>query len=468
MPPPNLEPAQTAQVPLPPLEYAEAERISDLTPKQWRSGIAAWLGWLFDGLEMQLFTLVAAPFVAQLLNSIPSDPNVKTKMAWIQGAFLIGWALGGGFFGRAGDILGRSKTLALTIFVYAIFTGLSCIATSWWELMIFRFISALGIGGEWALGASLLAETWPRKWRVWVAAVLQTAVNIGILFACVWVYFLTGVSEKYNFHPERWAFLIGVLPAGAVFWIRLSVEEPPEWHLAKKTDTQPPKWIHLFQGDVRRITIYSTIVCACSLTTWWAFMFWHVQHLRNILHDAGWNSADTQRLITVEFFLLIGVSIFGNFFCGWLAKIFGYRDAIALVFIGFFISIAGTYIVPRDYKSILMWIPWIGFFSGVFGLFTMYMPPLFPVLLRTTGAGFCYNIGRLAAAFGTIFFAYFSVSDLRPVLLGDAFLLIPAIIFTRWLPDLRDNSAPLDAIKTEETQRHRGAETDAERLRASL
>jgi MFS family permease len=109
---------------------------------------------------MHLYTLVAAPFVMQLLEAgSPADPAVREKSSWIQAAFLAGWALGGGFFGRVGDRLGRSRALSLTILTYALFTGLSFFATAWWHLLLLRFVAALGIGGEWAVGASLLAET---------------------------------------------------------------------------------------------------------------------------------------------------------------------------------------------------------------------------------------------------------------------------------------------------------------------
>ncbi|MBM3848111.1 MAG: MFS transporter, partial [Verrucomicrobia bacterium] len=129
--------------------------MKDLSPQQWKSGIAAWLGWLFDGLDMHLYTLVAAPFVMQLLMA-PStkDPAVGMYSSIIQASFLVGWALGGAFFGRIGDKLGRARALNLTILTYAIFTGLSFFAQTWWQLCIFRFLAALGIGGEWAVGAS--------------------------------------------------------------------------------------------------------------------------------------------------------------------------------------------------------------------------------------------------------------------------------------------------------------------------
>src|SRR3982750_3729617 len=177
-----------------------------LTSAQWRSGIAAWLGWLFDGLDMHLYTLVATPFVLQLLSKSKLDDEANHKMALIQGSFLVGWAVGGAFFGRLGDVLGRSRSLALTILTYAVFTGLSFTAQAWWQLLVFRFLAALGIGGEWAVGSSLLAETWPRRWRPWIAAVLQSAVNIGILLASCATFVLAGQSPRV-------VFLIGVLPA---------------------------------------------------------------------------------------------------------------------------------------------------------------------------------------------------------------------------------------------------------------
>jgi MFS family permease len=134
--------------------------LRDLSPYQWKSGIAAWLGWLFDGLDMHLYVLVAAPFVAELI-SVTDTRNaaVGRYSSWIQAAFLVGWALGGGCFGRVGDLIGRSRTLCLTILTYALFTGLAFFVQAWWQLLIVRFLAALGIGGEWAVGASSLSET---------------------------------------------------------------------------------------------------------------------------------------------------------------------------------------------------------------------------------------------------------------------------------------------------------------------
>src|SRR4051795_8383124 len=178
----------------------ESSRPSRLTAQQKKSGLAAWLGWMFDGLDMHLYTLVAAPFVMQLVNvSSTADPLVREKSSWIQAAFLLGWALGGGFFGRVGDVLGRTRALSLTILTYAIFTGLSFFAHTWWQLMIFRFVAALGIGGEWAVGSSLISETWPGRWRPWLAAILQTGVNVGVLIACLATFLLANSPPRYVF-----------------------------------------------------------------------------------------------------------------------------------------------------------------------------------------------------------------------------------------------------------------------------
>lgn len=412
----------------------EAAHLGQITSQQWRSGLAAWLGWTFDGLDMHLYTLVAAPFVAELLSaSSTTDPRVGRYSSIIQGAFLLGWALGGGFFGRLGDRLGRARALSLTVLTYATFTGLSFFAHAWWHLLIFRFLAALGIGGEWAVGASLLAETWPRRWRPWIAAVLQSGVNVGILVAVL-------ANNLLATAPPRCLFLVGILPALLVFWIRRAVPEPEEWRQAKaRAQHAEPRVRDLFGPAVRPITFSVVLVCGISLTAHWAFMFWHQQQLRNLPEVLDWTPAAKNKLVDTAMFLVIGSSILGNFFCGWVARRAGYRATIAAVFLVYFCALFGAYAVPRDHDALLLWFPLIGFCQGAFALFTMYLPPLFPTLLRTTGAGFCYNIGRITAAFGTVFFGLFSnVGDHRAALFYAGFLFLPAAFAAMFLPAIRD------------------------------
>ena len=402
---------------------------------QWRSGLAAWLGWTFDGLDMHLYTLVAAPFVAQLLGGLDTtDARVGRYGSIIQGAFLLGWALGGGFFGRLGDRLGRAGALSLTVLTYAAFTGLSFFARTWWQLLLFRFLAALGIGGEWAVGASLLSETWPRRWRPWVAAVLQTGVNVGILVAGLANYLLAAA-------PPRCLFLVGVLPAWLVFWIRRAVPEPEEWrHARDRAQNYKPKIRELFRREIRGITLRVILVCGVSLTAHWAFLFWHQQQLRNLPEVLAWTPEQKNKLATLAMYCVVGSSILGNFFAAWLARRLGYRATIASMFLAYFFVLTGAYCVPRGHAALLCWFLLIGFCQGSFALFTMYLPPLFPTLLRTTGAGFCYNIGRVTSAFGTVFFGLFSrgLGDHRLALLYAGFLFLPAAAIALFLPQARD------------------------------
>jgi MFS family permease len=422
----------------------EAVRLRDLSPEQWKSGTAAWLGWLFDGLDMHLYVLVAAPFVAELLHvDDPKDESVRTCSSWIQAAFLIGWALGGGFFGRAGDLFGRSRTLMLTILTYAVFTGLSYFAQTWWHLLIFRFLAALGIGGEWAVGSSLLSETWPRRWRPWLAAVLQTAVNLGVMLAALASYLLAEF-------PYRTVFLVGLLPAVLVLWIRRAVPETAEWHGARGQSVKlQPGFLDLFRGPVRRVSILTLLVCALTLTAHWAFLFWFPQHLRNLPELSDLDDAEKSRMVSRALWLVAGVSIVGNFLASALARWLGYRRAIAILCLGYFLVLLATYGERHGPTALNFGYVGAGMCQGIFALFTMYLPPLFPTLLRTTGAGFCYNIGRIAAGLGTVFFGLFSqVGDYRLALLYASFLFVPAAVIAWFMPEASDGATM--AMRNEE------------------
>ncbi|MDB5309455.1 MAG: nanT 1 [Gemmataceae bacterium] len=419
----------------PELSGGEAAHLRDLSPRQWKSGAAAWLGWLFDGLDMHLYVLVAAPFVSELINAAsPKDPAVGYYSSWIQAAFLIGWAVGGGFFGRIADRLGRSRALTLTILTYALFTGLSYFAHTWWQLLVFRFLAALGIGGEWAVGAALLSETWPRRWRPWMAAVLQTGVNLGVMLASLANFLLAA-------YPPRTVFLVGVLPAFLVLWIRRAVPEPEEWQGAKQVSGSQsgPGFGDLFRDPIRRTTILTLLVCSFALTAHWAFLFWYLQHLRNLPDLNGWTDAEKSQLVSKAMWLVVGTSIAGNFLAALIARRLKYRRAIAVLCVTYFLSMVATYGAPRRHDDMWYGLMAVGLSQGVFALFTMYLPPLFPTLLRTTGAGFCYNFGRIAAGLGTVLFGLVSqVGDYRLALLYSSFLFLPAAVIALLMPDVPD------------------------------
>jgi hypothetical protein len=255
---------------------------------------------------------------------------------------------------------------------------------------------------------------------------------VGILAAGLANYLLAAA-------PPRYLFLVGVLPALLVFWIRRAVPETGEWRHAKQAARVQPRVSELFTGQTRSITLWVTLVCGVSLTAHWAFMFWHQQHLRNLPEVLGWSAAEKNRLASLAMYLVIGFSILGNFAAAGLARRFGYRATIIAMFFGYWLAMTGAYGIARDHVSLLWWFPWIGFCQGAFGLFTMYLPPLFPTLLRTTGAGFSYNFGRITAAAGTVFFGLFStVGDHRAALFYAGLLFLPASLTAVFLPKRRD------------------------------
>ena len=296
------------------------------------------------------------------------------------------------------------------------------------DLLAFRFLAALGIGGEWAVGASLLSETWPQRWRPWIAATLQSAVNCGILLACLAGALLKG-------HPPQWIFLVGVLPAFITLWIRRAVPETAEWQAARK-DGPPPQIHELFGPSVRSITWRVMLVCAVSLTAHWTFMFWQQSYIRN-LPAVGRLKIDKDSATVMALLWIMVGSLLGNFTAGALAKWLGYGRTIALMLAGYFIVMWWTFSSPHSLPVTYGLFAFIGLMQGCFGLFTMCLPPLFPVLLRSTGAGFCYNIGRILSAAGVVFFGIFNKvqGDYAGVLLMASWLFIPAAFLALLLPE---------------------------------
>ena len=306
----STEPAPTVE-PAP----AEARRLRELSPAQWKSGLAAWLGWLFDGLDMHLYTLVAAPFVMELLAAAsPADP-VGAREELVDP-------------GRVPRGLGARRRLLRPPrrpprpqprpephhpHLRACSPGCRSSPRAWWHLMIFRFLAALGIGGEWAVGSSLLSETWPTA---------LAALDRG-----------RAPGRRQHRHPDR---LPGRLPArrpsrraassswascprSSCFWIRRNVPEPAEWQAARANGRRasPGSRRSLPRRRPRHHGEDDPGLRAARSSAWWAFQFWHPQHLRNLPELAGWARPDRERLVTKAFFLVIAVSIVGNFAAGW-------------------------------------------------------------------------------------------------------------------------------------------------------
>lgn len=438
----------------PPLGIVPAMSDAPSTPTprlaQWRPLAAAWLGWAFDGLDGYLYIMVAVPFVTELVAaergltlaavrasadlSREIGPEVAHKAALIQALFLIGWAVGGAVFGRIGDRLGRARTLTLTILTYAIFTGMAFFAQAWWHLLIFRFIAALGIGGEWAAGSALVCETLPRKHRAWASAALQSGYIIGCIVASLTAGWMSHLDSP------RWVFLIGVLPAFVTWWIRRAVPEPEEWSHATK-HAAPAPLSALFSRDLWKTTVLLILMTGISLTTVWSFLFFVPQMISKLPEVKDWPATKVAALKTNVTVAFLTVNIFGNFLATYLGKWLGYRKAFTILFILSLGCFVGLFYEPMTLANIYWTTCLTSLLAlGMFGLFPLYIPPLFPTLVRTLGSGFTYNVGRLISAAGTFFGGFIAAEagGAQGAIWWVGWLYLPAIFVGMICPLIRN------------------------------
>jgi SHS family sialic acid transporter-like MFS transporter len=214
----------------------------------WLVLAAAVLGWLFDGYEIGLFPVVARPALTRLI-SHAGDAAIGQWMGIITACFLVGAAAGGAIFGWLGDRIGRVRAMGLSILVYSLVTGLGYFAAAPWELGVVRFVSALGMGGQWSLGVALVMEQWPEKWRPSLAAVMGAAANAGQL--------LVGLTARlHNVTPDswRWMMLVAALPALLVVFVLGFVPESRRWREAVGTANANPIR-EIFSGPLARTTL---------------------------------------------------------------------------------------------------------------------------------------------------------------------------------------------------------------------
>ena len=190
--------------------------VRKFTRYQWLVLFVAWLGWVFDSMDAMIYALVLHPALHDLLPASLGRPATDADIGWYGGiifsVFLLGWALGGVVFGVVADRIGRTKTLIITILIYAIFTGMAALSETWWQLALYRFLTALGIGGEWAAGAALVAEVWPEEKRAKAAGILQSAWAVGFFLAAACYLLLRASchgkrSSSSESFPRLWPFL---------------------------------------------------------------------------------------------------------------------------------------------------------------------------------------------------------------------------------------------------------------------
>jgi MFS family permease len=372
---------------------------------QWLVLIIAALGWLFDTMDQNIFTIMRQPAVSELVRPlVPAGDAAALQSATnyyggiIVSVFLIGWALGGALFGVLGDRIGRTRTMVLTILIYALCTGLSGLAQTWQQLAAFRFLAALGVGGEWAAGASIVAEVFPQRSRAMALGTLQALSAVGNMTAAVICFGLASVSW-------RWAFAVGILPALVVVWIRRSLKEPERWQHAKEvaaTDVRKELGAisHLFTDPVlRRNTIGAVLLATAGVGGLWGVGFWTPDLLTITLKPLGVEPAQMGRYRSEMFFVQQAGALFGMYAYALFSERTSRRGALLVFFVLSWAAVEGMFWTVHTFAEAMVWAPILGFCTlGPFSAYTVYFPELYPTRLRTTGCGFCYNCARVLAA----------------------------------------------------------------------
>ncbi|MSU21617.1 MAG: MFS transporter [Pedosphaera sp.] len=357
----------------------------------WMVLIAAFLGWMFDGLEMGIFPLAARPALQNLLGVV-DDQLVGLWMGRITALFLLGAACGGLIFGWLGDRIGRVRAMTLSILVYSIFTGLCYFAAVPWHLGLMRFVAALGMGGEWSLGVALVMECWPEKHRPLLAGVIGAAANVGFLLIAILGSFIPVTRESW-----RWIMLAGAAPAALSLLIIFFVPESERWKASTKTGASRPLRT-IFSPSLLKVTLLSIAFASIALIGTWGSVQWLPLWADKLTGGTVPRAkANTQILSSIG-------AIIGCFIGPWIGGRMGRRPAYFLLCLVSLILCGFLFRVVTAYNTLfLVTVGAVGCVTAAFyGWFPLYLPELFPTKVRATGQGVSYNSGRILAAVGAL------------------------------------------------------------------
>ncbi len=424
----------------------------------WFVLTVAALGWLLDCMDQQLFILARNPAMRDLLPPIVGESAEEFRKradqmgTWATSIFLIGWGTGGILFGVLGDRIGRVKTMLLTILTYSLFTGLSAFSVSFWDFALYRFLTGLGVGGEFAVGVALVAEVMPDRARPFALGLLQALSAFGNITAAGINMFLGHLESQgafqefyvFGYGPVsawRTMFVIGALPALLVIVIRRRLREPERWTaVAASGDPKQLGSVKELLGDQRwrRRVIVGLCLAISGQIGLWGIGFYFPELTRSVfrpqfeqefdeqtraeLAGAGLTAAEVDARMAAEevaktrkaevegrlkvwaglnSLLLNAGAFFGIYGFSILTHAVGRRPAFAGCFMFAMGSTALVFGSMSTLGDAIWMIPLMGVCQlSLFGGYAIYFPELFPTRLRSTGTSFCYNVGRYAAAVG--------------------------------------------------------------------
>lgn len=394
----------------------------ELNRYHWFVFTIAALGWSFDTMDQQLFNIARKPAVRSLLTrqaggQAPDKGIEKEQAGFATSIFLIGWGTGGLLFGIIGDLLGRVRSLMLTILLYSLFTGLSAFSTSIADFLVYRFLTGLGVGGEFGVGISLVAEVMPERARPFALGLLQALSAVGNITAALIGMlrgFLTQQGVLSGDLGWRGMFLLGTLPALLTFFIMRRLKEPERWQaVAAKIGAR--ERLRAYFGELftnprwARHAVVGLLLAASGIIGLWGIGFFSIDLQQSVFEAefARQGVAKDQIEGMVGFWagmtsLTMNVgAFFGIYAFSTITHYWGRKRTFALSFVLALLSTAFTFWFFRSIADVFWMIPLMGFCQlALFGGYAIYFPELFPTRLRSTGTSFCYNGARFVAAIG--------------------------------------------------------------------
>ena len=428
-----------------------------VTSYQWLVLTIASLGWVFDVFEGQIFVASMNDAMPDLLQVREGDPVVLKWIDHSLASFLLGGAFGGVLFGVMSDKIGRSKTMIVTILFYSLFTCVTAFAQEAWQMVVLRFFVAMGVGGEWAVASAMVAEVMPPRSRPVMSSIFHASSVFGTLLAAAAGAYIVG-NPALGPHAWRWGFAIGVLPALLTVWVRWKLREPEQWVAARELAAQGEArqvgqvWELFALGNIRA-TLVGTSLAAIGLVTFWGA---HIYGKDVLLQYEQRRALEQERIAAdaskeakqaafeknkvaikqAEMLSMVlntiggglGLVLFGTI-SNWLGR----RGAFVvyhLLALGVVLLLYQV-LIPHQASAtwLMIMLPVFGFFTlGMHAGYAVYFPELYPTRLRGTGAGFCFNMGRLMTAAAFLLFAEFPVKPERKALLLAPLYLLGAVI----------------------------------------
>jgi putative sialic acid transporter len=357
-----------------------------ITAEQWRALMAAKLGWMLDAMDFLLFVMV----ITRLQSYFGFDERTSGLLGT---ATLLVSAVGGLIFGAVADRIGRVRALTITVLIFAVCSLGAATSQTVAQLLVWRALLGIGMGGEWACGAALVTETWPAEHRTKASAIMQSGWALGYILAAIAAALVIDVPQLGE-ESWRWLLAIGVIPALFTFWLRRHVAEPDLWRAQRaKGKSHGNPFSVIFGAQLRQRAVLAILLAGSIQFGYWGLFFWLPTFLASPIEQGG---AGLSVVRSMGWIISMQIGAYAGYLAfGFVADWIGRRRAFVLFLVATAALVPLYAQLARTPSALMLLSPVLGFFGhGYFGVFGAFLAELFPTAVRATGQGLTYNTGR--------------------------------------------------------------------------